>query len=112
MAIEQTVRASLEKGRAIRDEFSHYSAHQPRDAKPGDHRIGVIWHTQGSGKSLTMAFYTGRIVLHPAMENPTIVVITDRNDVDDKLFGKFSRCKDLLRQNPVQAESHNDLAYK
>ena len=57
-----------------------------------------------------MAFYTGRIVLHPAMENPTIVVITDRNDLDDQLFGTFSRCKELLRQTPEQAESREDLA--
>jgi type I restriction enzyme R subunit len=109
-AIEQTVRASLEKGGAIAESRGHYFTHPPRDAKPGDHRIGVVWHTQGSGKSLTMAFYAGRIVLHPAMENPTIVVITDRNDLDDQLFGTFSRCKDLLRQSPVQAESREDLA--
>ena len=75
----------------------------------GDRRAGVIWHTQGSGKSLTMAFYAGRIILHPAMENPTIVVITDRNDLDDQLFGTFSRCHELLRQAPIQAESREDL---
>jgi len=109
MAIEQTVRASMEKGSKVADSRAHYSTHQPRDAKPGDRRIGVVWHTQGSGKSLTMAFYAGRIVLHPAMENPTIVVITDRNDLDDQLFGTFSRCKDLLRQSPVQADSHKHL---
>jgi type I restriction enzyme, R subunit len=112
MAIEQTVRASMEKGGKIADIHGTYATHQPRDAKPGDRRIGVIWHTQGSGKSLTMAFYAGRMVLHPAMENPTIVVITDRNDLDDQLFGTFSRCKDLLRQTPVQAESRDDLADK
>jgi type I restriction enzyme R subunit len=75
----------------------------------GDRRIGVIWHTQGSGKSLLMAFYAGRIIAHPALENPTIVVITDRNDLDDQLFGTFSLCKDLLRQTPQQAESREDL---
>jgi type I restriction enzyme, R subunit len=75
----------------------------------GDRRVGVIWHTQGSGKSLLMAFYAGQIIKHPEMENPTIVVITDRNDLDDQLFGTFSMCKDLLRQTPVQAESHEDL---
>ncbi len=110
MAIEQTIRASLEKGGVIAESRGHYFTHQPRDAKPGDRRIGVVWHTQGSGKSLSMVFYAGRIVLHPAMENPTIVVITDRNDLDDQLFGTFSRCKDLLRQSPVQAESRDDLA--
>ncbi len=110
MAIEQTLRASMEKGMEVAELHGRYLAQPLRDAKPGDHRIGVVWHTQGSGKSLTMAFYAGRIVLHPAMENPTIVVITDRNDLDDQLFGTFSRCKDLLRQTPVQAESREDLA--
>ncbi len=75
----------------------------------GDKRCGVVWHTQGSGKSLTMAFYAGRIILHDDMKNPTLVVITDRNDLDDQLFGTFSRCHELLRQAPVQAESRADL---
>ena len=75
----------------------------------GDRRIGVIWHTQGSGKSLLMAFYAGQIIAHPAMENPTIVVITDRNDLDDQLFGAFAMCRDLLRQTPQQADSREDL---
>ena len=75
----------------------------------GDRRIGVIWHTQGSGKSLLMAFYAGQIIAHPAMENPTIVVITDRNDLDDQLFGTFAMCRDLLRQTPQQADSREDL---
>lgn len=75
----------------------------------GDKRVGVVWHTQGSGKSLTMAFYAGRVALHPAMENPTLVVITDRNDLDDQLFGTFARCHDLLRQQPVQAQSRAQL---
>ena len=75
----------------------------------GDRRIGVIWHTQGSGKSLLMAFYAGQIIAHPAMENPTIVVITDRNDLDDQLFGTFSMCRDLLRQTPQQADNREDL---
>lgn len=79
-------------------------------SKPGgDRKVGVIWHTQGSGKSLLMAFYAGQIVKHPDMENPTIVVITDRNDLDDQLFGTFAMCKDLIRQTPVQAESREDL---
>ncbi len=75
----------------------------------GGRRIGVIWHTQGSGKSLSMAFFAGKVIRHPAMENPTLVVITDRNDLDDQLFGTFSGCKDLLRQTPVQAESREHL---
>ena len=76
---------------------------------PGDRRVGVVWHTQGSGKSLTMAFYAGRIIREPSMENPTIVVLTDRNDLDDQLYGVFSRCRELLRQPPLQAESRAHL---
>lgn len=75
----------------------------------GDRRVGVVWHTQGSGKSLTMAFYAGRVILEPGMQNPTVVVITDRNDLDDQLFGTFARCKELLRQEPVQADSREQL---
>jgi type I restriction enzyme R subunit len=78
-------------------------------AEGGDRRVGVVWHTQGSGKSLTMAFYAGRVVLHPAMENPTIVVLTDRNDLDNQLLGVFSRCSELLRQPPEQAADRADL---
>jgi type I restriction enzyme R subunit len=82
----------------------------PREnSKPGDQRIGVVWHTQGSGKSLTMAFYAGRIIREKACENPTLVVLTDRNDLDDQLFGTFSRCAELLRQPPVQAETRAHL---
>ena len=77
--------------------------------RPGDRRIGVVWHTQGSGKSLTMAFYAGAVVRSAAMANPTVVVLTDRNDLDDQLFGAFSRCSDLLGQPPVQADSRSDL---
>ena len=75
----------------------------------GDKRCGVIWHTQGSGKSLTMAFYAGSIIRRPEMQNPTLVVITDRNDLDDQLFGTFARCNQLLRQTPVQAKDRVHL---
>lgn len=74
-----------------------------------DHRIGVVWHTQGSGKSLSMVFYSGKLVLQPELRNPTIIVITDRNDLDDQLFGTFGNCVDLLRETPQQAESRDDL---
>lgn len=73
----------------------------------GDRKGGVVWHTQGSGKSLSMVFYTGKIVL--ALDNPTILVITDRNDLDDQLFDTFAASKQLLRQEPVQAEDRNQL---
>jgi type I restriction enzyme R subunit len=75
----------------------------------GDRRAGVVWHTQGSGKSLSMVFYAGKLVQHPKMENPTIVVLTDRIDLDGQLFGTFSRCEHLLRQTPQQAERREDL---
>ena len=79
------------------------------DAKEGDRKVGVVWHTQGSGKSLSMVFYSGQIVTHPQMGNPTIVVLTDRNDLDDQLFGTFGNCKELLRQTPVQAQNRNHI---
>jgi type I restriction enzyme R subunit len=114
-AVEETIRASrhqlVEKHR-VRGGDGAWILQSPKGAKPGDRRIGVIWHTQGAGKSLSMAFYAGRIILHPEMNNPTIVVITDRNDLDGQLFGNFSRCQDLLRQPPVQAESRADLRVK
>jgi len=78
-------------------------------APAGDRRIGVVWHTQGSGKSLLMVFYAGKIIQHSAMENPTLLVLTDRNDLDDQLFGTFSACRELVRQTPVQAASRADL---
>lgn len=74
-----------------------------------DHRAGVVWHTQGSGKSLSMMFYAGKLISDPALGNPTIVIVTDRNDLDGQLFGTFSACKDLLRQDPVQAENRKNL---
>lgn len=73
----------------------------------GDRRCGVVWHTQGSGKSLTMVFYAGKVIQE--LNNPTIVVLTDRNDLDDQLFGTFSRCSNLLRQTPKQAENREQL---
>lgn len=80
-----------------------------RKAVKSDHKAGIVWHTQGSGKSLTMVFYTGKLVLDPAMENPTIIVLTDRNDLDDQLFGTFARCQELIRQEPRQADSRESL---
>lgn len=75
----------------------------------GDHKVGVVWHTQGSGKSLTMAFYAGKVVQHPKMQNPTLIVLTDRNDLDEQLFGTFSLCHELLRQKPVQCEDRQQV---
>ncbi len=103
-ALQQAATDSTSRGRE--------EAGRKSGGEPGDRRIGVVWHTQGSGKSLTMAFYAGRVIREPAMENPTVVVITDRNDLDDQLFGAFAHCQDLLRQPPVQAESRTDLRAK
>jgi type I restriction enzyme R subunit len=113
-AVMQTLRASrqLKEFHGTKDGEDTWIVQNPKDAKVGDRRIGVVWHTQGAGKSLSMAFYAGRIILHPEMNNPTIVVITDRNDLDDQLFGNFARCQELLRQPPVQAESRADLKEK
>ena len=112
-AVAETLRAAaLQQAVADRDRAGRYeSGHQPGGAR-GDRRIGVVWHTQGSGKSLTMAFYAGRIMRDLAMENPTVVVLTDRNDLDEQLFTTFSRCADLLGLPPVQAESRADLRAK
>ncbi|MCD6236366.1 MAG: type I restriction endonuclease subunit R [Thermoplasmata archaeon] len=79
------------------------------EARKRDKKAGVVWHTQGSGKSLIMAFYTGKLVLEPEMGNPTIVILTDRNDLDDQLFDTFSRCHEILRQKPVQANTREEL---
>ena len=97
-AVQETIRASG-LGPAVRS----------LGGKPGDRRAGVVWHTQGSGKSFSMLFYAARIVRHPAMQNPTLVVLTDRNDLDDQLFGQFQRCADLLGQTPVQAANREHL---
>jgi type I restriction enzyme R subunit len=97
-AVQETVRAS---GLGF--------ASSSRGGKPGDRRAGVVWHTQGSGKSFSMLFYAACIVRHPVMQNPTLVVLTDRNDLDDQLFGQFQRCADLLGQTPVQAASRDHL---
>ena len=110
-AVDETLRAAemVRSRRGLEEEQGRYDAGGRRGGKPGDRRVGVVWHTQGSGKSLTMAFYAGRIVREPAMENPTVVVLTDRNDLDDQLFGVFSRCAGLLRQPPEQADSRANL---
>ncbi len=112
VAVTETHRAAKLQHYLVAEEKGRYESGRRPGGELGDRRIGVIWHTQGSGKSLTMAFYAGRIIREPAMENPTIVVITDRNDLDDQLFGTFARCRDLLRQLPVQVENRADLRKK
>ena len=110
VAVQETLRAA---GVALTGDIAEgqgrYETGRKPGGKPGDGRIGVVWHTQGSGKSLTMLFYAARIAREQAMQNPTIVVLTDRNDLDDQLFGVFSRGSDLLRQRPIHASSRENL---
>ena len=114
VAVAETLRAAelSQTAEKLEEEAVRHEPGRKAGGAPGDRRIGVIWHTQGSGKSLSMAFYAGRIIRERAMANPTIVVLTDRNDLDDQLFGTFSRCRELLRQPPVQAASRADLRAK
>ena len=110
VAVEETLRAAkVTAVDSVQESSGTYRSGGQPGGEPGDRRVGVVWHTQGSGKSLSMAFYAGRIILQPEMANPTVVVLTDRNDLDDQLFGTFARCKDLLRQDPKQAEDRADL---
>ncbi len=106
-AVVSTLRASLEN-RQFEDP-AEYGLPSVAGQPAGDRKAGVIWHTQGSGKSLLMAFYAGLLVSEPRMANPTLVVLTDRNDLDDQLFATFSMCRDLIRQTPVQAEGRDHL---
>ena len=111
-AVEAAVAETLRATERLKEEAGRQESGRKSGGALGDRRIGVVWHTQGSGKSLTMAFYAGRIIREPAMANPTVVVLTDRNDLDDQLFATFSRCRELLRQPPVQAGSRADLRNK
>jgi type I restriction enzyme R subunit len=109
-AIEETVRASdMTESSMVGEDVGTYWAGQMPGGKRGDRRAGVVWHTQGSGKSFTMLFFAARVIREPAMQNPTLVVLTDRNDLDDQLFGQFQRCADILGQTPQQAESREQL---
>ena len=109
-ALEETVRASgMNAGFAFREGMGGYWSGRMHGGKPGDRRVGVVWHTQGSGKSFTMLFFAGRMIRESAMQNPTLVVLTDRNDLDDQLFGQFQRCADILGQTPVQAANRDQL---
>lgn len=107
-AVESTLRATGINGCwMVHESPANYGLKTVSEQLKGDHRAGVVWHTQGSGKSLTMVFYTGKIVQR--LYNPTIVIITDRNDLDNQLFETFVGSKQLLRQTPVQAESREHL---
>ena len=95
---------------AVRTAITRVVAASRTDGAPAvKGKGGVVWHTQGSGKSITMTCFAARVMQEPAMENPTIVVITDRNDLDGQLFGVFSLAQDLLREQPVQARTRQEL---
>ncbi len=110
-AVESTLRAASPPASVsgFGEKPERFGVPGVQDYAPGDRRVGVIWHTQGSGKSLLMAFYAGLVIKHPAMQNPTLVVLTDRNDLDDQLFDTFAKCKDFLRQTPEQATGREHL---
>ncbi len=111
-AVQSTIRASHGEKRVtlpVEKEPQKYGLPGVKDQPKGDRKAGVVWHTQGSGKSLSMVFYAGMLAVNREMENPTILVITDRNDLDDQLFGAFVAGKNLLRQEPKQAESRTHL---
>ena len=107
-AVASTIRAAA-PAQGVAEEPAAYGLPSVKTQRQGDKRAGVIWHTQGSGKSLLMVFYAGQLVKHLVMANLTLVVLTDRNDLDDQLFSTFSMCRDLIRQTPVQAESREHL---
>lgn len=106
-AVESTVRATATASSTLREAPGIFGLPSVADQPKGDRKAGVMWHTQGSGKSLSMVFYTGKIV--QLLNNPTVVVVTDRNDLDGQLFETFANCKNILRQEPVQAASIADL---
>ncbi len=110
-AVQETVRASGMRDRNVAREEAPgaYWAGRMHGGKPGDRRAGVVWHTQGSGKSFSMLFYAARVIRESAMQNPTLVLLTDRNDLDDQLFGQFQRCHDILGQMSVQAATREQL---
>ncbi len=108
-AIKSTLRAIAWPEMKVKENPELYGLPSVEEQPKGDKRAGIVWHTQGSGKSLIMVFYAGKLVLQPELENPTIILLTDRNDLDDQLFGTFSRCHDLLRQEPKQAESRDEI---
>jgi len=108
-AVKARVVVETRHALSVREDPANYGLPSVADQAEGDRKIGVVWHTQGSGKSLSMVFYAGQLVVEPAMQNPTLVVLTDRNDLDDQLFATFGNCASLLRQKPVQATSRENL---
>jgi len=107
-AVKATLVAARNPNRGLL-EVQEPRATYGKEVQPGSRKAGVVWHTQGSGKSITMACYAGKLLQQPEMKNPTLVVVTDRNDLDGQLYGTFCAAEDLLRQTPVQAGSREQL---
>ncbi|MGM8851189.1 type I restriction endonuclease subunit R [Salinicola halophyticus] len=107
-AVRATVIAAEEPAAGVGEKRATYGD----EVTPGSKKAGVVWHTQGSGKSISMVCYAGKLLQQPAMHNPTLIVVTDRNDLDGQLFGTFSSARDLLKQDPVQAEDRESLRQK
>ncbi|MBZ5877162.1 type I restriction endonuclease subunit R [Chromohalobacter israelensis] len=107
-AVKATVIASQELSAGVGEKRATYGD----EVRPGSKKAGVVWHTQGSGKSISMVCYAGKLLQQPAMHNPTLIVVTDRNDLDGQLFGTFSSARDLLKQDPIQAEDRESLRQK
>jgi len=109
-AVREAVRVTLiASAPAATELISDQRATWGKEVQPGSRKAGVVWHTQGSGKSITMCCYAGKLLQQPEMNNPTIVVVTDRNDLDGQLFATFCNAQELLRQTPVQADSREEL---
>ena len=106
-AVREAVRVTIIASRT--DEVQDPRATYGGEVVPGSRKAGVVWHTQGSGKSISMVCYAGKLLQQPAMNNPTIVVVTDRNDLDGQLYQTFCAAKDLLKQDPVQADGREAL---
>lgn len=111
-AVREAVRATVIASRELPAGIGERRATYGDEVKPGSKKAGVVWHTQGSGKSISMVCYAGKLLQQPAMHNPTLIVVTDRNDLDGQLFGTFSSARDLLKQDPVQAEDRESLRQK
>ncbi|WP_287125357.1 type I restriction endonuclease subunit R [Desulfobacter sp.] len=109
-AVREAVRVTVIASRQIEGlQIAEPRATYGREVVPGSRKAGVVWHTQGSGKSISMCCYAGKLLQQPEMNNPTIVVVTDRNDLDGQLFNTFKNARELLRQTPVQAGSRDEL---
>ncbi len=108
-AVRAAIKAAIIASRSEADHLQEPRVNYANEVKPGSKKGGVIWHTQGSGKSISMVCFAGKLLQQPEMKNPSIVVVTDRNDLDGQLYQTFSAAKDLLKQTPIQADSREDL---